>query len=150
MRDEAPEELAKRISLAAGALHEMRLFGFGQVATPVLEKRELFVRSLGEDSDAVSKELYTLDNDQIALRPENTAGAVRMLVEGAHGVYRGCLSLVHDLFYQIYHFPSAGATTRTCSVEKGLKKDVGDSFDRLAQSYLAEPAWSSEWRPMWS
>ncbi len=62
----------------------MRLFGYRQVATPVLEKRELFVHSLGAESDAVSKQLYQVD-EETALRPESTAGAVRMLVEGRHG-----------------------------------------------------------------
>jgi histidyl-tRNA synthetase len=69
-------------------LAEMRLFGYRQVATPALEKRELFVHSLGAESDAVSKQLYQVD-EETALRPECTAGAVRMFVEGSHG--EGCL-----------------------------------------------------------
>ncbi len=87
MRDETAEELLRRTALTHEMLSEMRLFGFRQISTPVLEKRELFVRGLGSESDAVSKELYTVD-EETALRPENTAGAVRMFVEGAHGEKR--------------------------------------------------------------
>jgi hypothetical protein len=85
MRDEVPADVHRRVALANLARHEMSLFGFSEIATPVVEKKELFVRSLGADSDAVSKELFSIDGDLLALRPENTAGAVRMLVEGAHG-----------------------------------------------------------------
>jgi histidyl-tRNA synthetase len=84
MRDESPDEFERRSALAAAILREMRLFGYRQVATPALEKKELFVRGLGSETDAVSKELYCVD-EETALRPENTAGAVRMFVEGAYG-----------------------------------------------------------------
>lgn len=84
MRDESPDEFERRSALAAVILREMRLFGYRQVATPALEKKELFVRGLGSETDAVSKELYCVD-EETALRPENTAGAVRMFVEGAYG-----------------------------------------------------------------
>ncbi len=76
--------MVRREALTRRALGEMRLFGYRQVATPVLEKRSLFVHSLGADSDAVAKELYQVDAET-AMRPENTAGVVRMFAEGGYG-----------------------------------------------------------------
>jgi len=61
-------------------------YGFSRLETPILESAALFIRSVGSDSDIVSKEMYTfLDqgNDKVALRPEGTAGVVRSYIE--HG-----------------------------------------------------------------
>lgn len=58
--------------------------GFRQVETPVLEDARLFDRSLGTGSDIVSKEMYTIeqtDDRIIAMRPENTAGVARSVIE---------------------------------------------------------------------
>ena len=58
--------------------------GFRAIDTPILEDARLFDRSLGSGSDVVSKEMYTVQQGEdrlIALRPENTAGVVRCLVE---------------------------------------------------------------------
>jgi len=55
-------------------------FGFSEVRLPVLEPASLFVRSIGEETDIVSKEMYRFEDqggDDICLRPEGTAGAVR-------------------------------------------------------------------------
>lgn len=60
-----------------------RLYGYQAVETPIFEFSEVFHRSMGETSDAVSKETYTfLDRggDSITLRPEGTAGVVRALI----------------------------------------------------------------------
>ena len=59
------------------------LFGYLEVRPPVIEHSELFVRGVGESSDVVRKEMYTfLDkgNRSITLRPEFTAGIMRMIV----------------------------------------------------------------------
>lgn len=58
-------------------------YGFGEIETPIFEFSEVFHRSLGETSDAVSKETYTFTDrggDSITLRPEGTAGVVRSFV----------------------------------------------------------------------
>src|ERR1700737_2942110 len=60
-------------------------FGYQEIATPVIEQVELVSR-VGEDTDAVAKELYRLDkrgNQNLALRPEATASVVRAYFEGA-------------------------------------------------------------------
>jgi histidyl-tRNA synthetase len=57
--------------------------GFGEIATPILEYAGLFQRTLGETSDVVSKEMYTLADrggEQLTLRPEGTAGVARAFI----------------------------------------------------------------------
>jgi histidyl-tRNA synthetase len=61
------------------------LYGFGEVRTPIFEATELFVRSVGEETDIVSKEMYTFtDRDEsksLTLRPEGTAAVMRAYIE---------------------------------------------------------------------
>tara|TARA_A100001015_G_scaffold14394_2_gene16828 strand:- start:3766 stop:5016 length:1251 start_codon:yes stop_codon:yes gene_type:complete len=55
-------------------------FGFGELRTPLLEKSEVFLRSLGDTTDVVQKEMYAFEDRggrAVALRPEGTAGVVR-------------------------------------------------------------------------
>ena len=61
-------------------------FGYGEIRTPSLEETQLFVRSVGEATDIVEKEMYTFqDKDKgatfLSLRPENTAGVVRAALQ---------------------------------------------------------------------
>ena len=58
--------------------------GYDEVRTPVFENAELFLRSVGEGTDIVSKEMYLFESrggDKLALRPEGTAGVLRAYVE---------------------------------------------------------------------
>ena len=70
-------------------------YGFSYVQTPILEETALFKRSVGESSDIVGKEMYQfIDKGQndVCLRPEGTAGIVRMFIQEkqdkAGGIYR--------------------------------------------------------------
>ncbi|MDR1395933.1 MAG: histidine--tRNA ligase [Deltaproteobacteria bacterium] len=59
-------------------------FGYQELRVPVLEKTELFARGIGEATDIVEKEMYTLEDrsgGKITLRPEATAGIVRAVIE---------------------------------------------------------------------
>lgn len=63
-------------------------YGYQQIRLPILEKTELFKRSIGESTDIVSKEMYTFEDrngDFLTLRPEGTAGCVRAVLE--HGLF---------------------------------------------------------------
>jgi histidyl-tRNA synthetase len=68
-----------------GILKETALqYGFQEIRTPIFEKTELFTRSVGEETDIVSKEMYTfLDRGErsLTLRPEGTASVVRAILE---------------------------------------------------------------------
>ncbi|MBM2829727.1 MAG: histidyl-tRNA synthetase [Gammaproteobacteria bacterium] len=59
-------------------------YGYQEIRFPIVEKTELFARSIGELTDIVSKEMYTFvdrNNEQLTLRPEGTAGCVRAGLE---------------------------------------------------------------------
>ncbi|MBN46264.1 MULTISPECIES: histidine--tRNA ligase [unclassified Methylophaga] len=64
-------------------------YGYQEIRLPILEKTELFKRSIGEVTDIVEKEMYTFDDrngDSLTLRPEGTAGCVRAAME--HGMFQ--------------------------------------------------------------
>ena len=59
-------------------------YGFEKIDTPLVEQAQLFLRSIGEETDTAGKEMYifkTKGGDELALRPENTAGIVRAYIE---------------------------------------------------------------------
>ena len=59
-------------------------YGYAEIRTPIFESTDLFARSVGEATDIVHKEMYTFQDRKgrsLTLRPENTAGVVRALVE---------------------------------------------------------------------
>ncbi len=60
-------------------------FGMREIRTPVLEKTELFARSIGEATDIVEKEMYTFVDKGITMRPEATASILRAFIE--HGLH---------------------------------------------------------------
>lgn len=87
MHDILPEDQKywRYVQKKAEALVEY--YGFERIETPVLEETDLFVRTSGETSDVVSKEMYSLKTkggDNLSLRPEGTAPVVRAYLE--HGM----------------------------------------------------------------
>ena len=63
-------------------------FGYEEIRLPLMEPTELFVRSVGEDTDIVSKEMYTFEDRKgrsLTLRPEGTAGVARAYIENGLG-----------------------------------------------------------------
>ena len=65
----------------------MNSYGYRELRTPILEKSELFYRSIGEVTDIVEKEMYSFtdrNGDLLSLRPENTASCVRAAIQ--HGL----------------------------------------------------------------
>ena len=63
----------------------LHAYGYREIRMPILERTELFVRSIGEVTDIVEKEMYTfkdeLNGEQLTLRPEGTASCVRAAIE---------------------------------------------------------------------
>ncbi len=83
-RDLLPPESERFAAAESTAREVFSTYGYGEVRTPVLESTDLFARSVGETTDIVHKEMYTfLDRKgrSLTLRPENTAGIVRALIE---------------------------------------------------------------------
>ena len=59
------------------------LYGFDEIVTPIFEFTEVFARPIGEHTDIVAKEMYSLEDrggEKLSLRPENTAGVVRAVL----------------------------------------------------------------------
>ena len=78
--------LWQRVEQEASALFES--FGYKELRIPVLEKTELFARSIGETTDIVEKEMYTFADrkgDKLTLRPEATASICRSYIQ--HKLY---------------------------------------------------------------
>ena len=89
-RDLLPSEtgLWNRIEATARSVFER--YNFGEIRTPIFEDTGLFARGVGEETDIVSKEMYTWEDraraqsektQMLTLRPENTAGVVRAYIE---------------------------------------------------------------------
>lgn len=70
--------------LISTAEKTLKQYGFNSIRLPIVEKTELFARSIGEVTDIVEKEMYTFadrNNESLTLRPEGTAGCVRAIVQ---------------------------------------------------------------------
>jgi histidyl-tRNA synthetase len=80
----APVETWQHVERTARELFSR--FGYGEIRTPTLEDTALFVRSVGEETDIVGKEMYTFEDKagrSLSLRPEGTAPAARAYIEHA-------------------------------------------------------------------
>jgi histidyl-tRNA synthetase len=83
-RDILPPSSAIWNRVEAAAREVFRTYNYQQIRTPIFEETALFVRSVGEDTDIVSKEMYTFedrDGTSLTLRPENTAPVIRAYIE---------------------------------------------------------------------
>ncbi|MBQ8396098.1 MAG: histidine--tRNA ligase [Oscillospiraceae bacterium] len=83
-QDAVPSTINKWHTVEAVVRDSADQFGFKEIRTPVFEDTSLFVRSVGDTSDVVTKEMYTVSSKGDAtftLRPEGTAGAVRAMLE---------------------------------------------------------------------
>ena len=82
--DILPSEIAKFQFVEKTARKVFGNFGFSEMKIPVLERTELFSRSIGEATDIVEKEMYTFKDrsgDSLTLRPEATASMARAYLE---------------------------------------------------------------------
>jgi histidyl-tRNA synthetase len=83
--DILPDEMRRYRAVIDTARRVASLYGYEDMATPIFEFSEVFKRTLGDTSDIVTKEMYTFTDrgdEQITLRPENTAGVARALISG--------------------------------------------------------------------
>jgi histidyl-tRNA synthetase len=84
MNDILPPEVSKWHFFEEKARSVLESFAYREVRTPILEYTPLFVRSVGEVTDVVEKQMYTFDDRDgrsVSLRPEGTASAVRAYIE---------------------------------------------------------------------
>ena len=80
MNDLLPDTLGTWRYLESEIIQIIESYGFNEIRLPIMERTELFKRSIGEGTDIVEKEMYTFDDrnqESITLRPEATASMVR-------------------------------------------------------------------------
>ena len=103
-RDLLPPETDLWNHVEATARRVFARYNFGEIRTPVFEDTQLFARGVGEETDIVSKEMYTWEDraraqseksQSLTLRPENTAGVVRAYIEHKLGE----TGLLQKLYY---------------------------------------------------
>jgi histidyl-tRNA synthetase len=83
-RDILPPSSAAWNRVEAVAREVFRTYNYQEIRTPVLEPTELFARGVGQETDIVSKEMYTFedrDGSSLTLRPEATASVIRAYIE---------------------------------------------------------------------
>jgi len=84
MRDILPPDTARWQWVESVAREVFDLYGYKEIRLPLLERTELFARSIGADTDIVAKEMYTFPDrkgDSLTLRPEATASVLRAVLE---------------------------------------------------------------------
>ena len=87
-KDILPPETRRWMMLEENAREVLEGFGFSEIRVPILEKADLFSRSIGEETDIVGKEMYSFEDrngDVVTMRPEATASIVRAYIE--HKMY---------------------------------------------------------------
>jgi histidyl-tRNA synthetase len=86
LRDVLPEQMGAWRWLESTAHELARRFGYREIRPPLLEETELFARSVGEVTDIVEKEMFTVRKAEhsFTLRPEGTAGTVRAFLEAGY------------------------------------------------------------------
>ena len=88
MKDRHSDDVKKYDFIVDTAKKVFSKYGFERIITPILEETELFRRSVGDETDVVSKEMYEFKdkgNRSVSMRPEGTAGVVRAYLEaGLH------------------------------------------------------------------
>ncbi|OAI00364.1 histidine--tRNA ligase [Methylomonas methanica] len=98
MHDILPEQSPYWQWLEGQARQVLGAYGYQEIRLPIVEKTELFKRSIGEVTDIVEKEMYTFDDrngDSLTLRPEGTAGCLRACLE--HG-------LLHNQSHRLWYY----------------------------------------------
>lgn len=105
-------EEAKRFQKVRNISTEIcEAYGYSEVITPIIEQSDVFIRSAGENSDIVGKEMYIFKDRgdrEIALKPESTASVMRMLVENKLYVTPGVKKYYYCSPNFRYERPQAG------------------------------------------
>lgn len=104
-QDVLPQDSHKWQYIEKTALGVAQDFGYKEIRTPVFEHTNLFLRSVGETTDVVQKEMYTFEDKggrSITLRPEGTAGAARAALE--HGLLGGALPVKVSYVTSCYRY----------------------------------------------
>ncbi len=161
MNDILPPESARWEWLEDKVRDLMARYAYRNIRTPIVEPTPLFVRGLGEVTDIVEKEMYSfedrLNGDPLTLRPENTAGVVRavvehsMLYEGGKRLYymgpmfrherpqRGRYRQFHQIGAEALGFGGAEVDAEIILLAHQLWAELGIADVRLELNSLGQP-----------
>ena len=161
MNDILPPDSARWEWLEAKVRALMARFAYRNIRTPIVEPTALFVRGLGEVTDIVEKEMYSFDDrlngEALTLRPENTAGVVRAVVEhsllydGGKRLYymgpmfrherpqRGRYRQFHQIGAEALGFSGAELDAELILLADVLWKELGLLDVRLELNSLGQP-----------
>ena len=166
MNDILPPESARWEWLESTVRELMGRYAYRNVRTPILEHTALFVRGIGEVTDIVEKEMYSFqdrsdkygDNDHLTLRPENTAGVVRaviehnMLYDGGKRLWyigpmfrrekpqRGRFRQFHQIGAEALGFAGPDVDAELILLANALWKVIGLTDVRLELNSLGQPS----------
>ncbi|RYF76341.1 MAG: histidine--tRNA ligase [Comamonadaceae bacterium] len=166
MNDILPAEAARWEWFEATVRALMARYAYRNIRTPVLEHTALFVRGIGEVTDIVEKEMYAFDDrsdkhgqfEQLAMRPENTAGVVRavaehnLLYDGGKRLYymgpmfrrekpqRGRYRQFHQIGAEALGFAGPDVDAELILLAGALWKEIGLTDVRLELNSLGQPA----------
>jgi len=161
MNDILPPDSARWEWLEEQVRTLMARYAYGNIRTPIIEHTPLFIRGLGEVTDIVEKEMYSfadrLNGDPLTLRPENTAGVVRAVVEhsmlynGGKRLYymgpmfrherpqRGRYRQFHQIGAEAVGFAGAEVDAELILLADALWKTLGLTDVRLELNSLGQP-----------
>ncbi|WP_119154399.1 histidine--tRNA ligase [Caldimonas tepidiphila] len=161
MNDILPPDSARWEWLEEKVRALMQRYGYQNLRTPIVEPTPLFVRGLGEVTDIVEKEMYSFEDsmngDRLTLRPENTAGVVRAVVEhsllydGGKRIYymgpmfrherpqRGRYRQFHQIGAEALGFAGPDVDAELILMCRALWQDLGLADVRLELNSLGQP-----------
>ncbi len=167
MNDQLPGDLICWQHLEHTARAVFNKFGYHEIRLPVVEKTELFARSIGQATDIVEKEMYTFQDrngDQLSLRPEGTAGVVRAMLQ--HGLLHNAIQRVwysgpmfrherpqkgryrqfHQIGVEAYGMSEAELDVEVISITTQLWRSLGLSGVKLEINSLGSPESRMQYR----
>lgn len=151
IRDVLPEEIPAWRLLEDTARGLARLRGYREIRPALLEEVELFTRSVGEVTDIVQKEMFTLQKGEsaLALRPEGTAGIVRAYLEAGYASSAPIQRLYHVGPMFRYERPQKGRermfTQFDVEVLGSLDARVDAEVIQLARQFFLELGFKDVW-----
>ncbi|MDP3057042.1 MAG: histidine--tRNA ligase [bacterium] len=111
MQDVMPSDYLYRDHIFSVVDKLGKIYGFSRIETPILEDSRLFLRSIGENTDIVEKETYSLitkGGDKLSLRPEGTAGVIRAYISNGMANWSQPVKLSYTGPMFRYDRPQAG------------------------------------------
>ncbi len=147
------EEISCWLAIEEATRKVAKLYGYAEIRTPIIEPTELFVRSVGEETDIVQKEMYTFFDKggrNVSLRPEGTAPVVRAFIENSminQGLpqkffyigpmfryerpQKGRQRQFHQVGFEIFGSPSPMADAEVIAISVRILKELGLSKFKL-------------------